>query len=190
MNLAWLVPVLWLGAVLIYTRVHPVPLMDASGIPVHSGGFSSRDIPLDGNQRSMFKDTKVIKRLYSFGEDKVLLVMVDAGADRHAVHDPEICFTGSGWQREKRVEVKSPSGPASLIELRNGSRRANCLYWFQQGSARHATHASFNLGEIVRKLTFRLEQKHSCLVMLQSPAGDPVDFPQLMETYPEFFGSF
>ncbi len=183
-------PVL-LAAVVITLAWDLVPLPDAASrllaFPQKGLGFSSVDIPLSRVEASIYRGVKVIKRLYRMRSRSIVLVVIDGSRNRHAVHDPVYCFRGGGWRITAEQFLALPGGTAKLVKLERDGQRTEAVYWFTDGSARHASAPLYWCQTAWRRLTFGTCGAEPLLVVVQPAAGDTenVDWGSVFAQMPQ-----
>jgi hypothetical protein len=170
---------LWIAffSVLVFSAIVELfPLPDAGTrldtLPGSGTLFSSRDLPLTTGEISIFGQARTVKRFYQFGKQRFILVVIDGSMNRHAVHDPLYCLSGSGWQIKAREGVDIEGGRADLLQLSKKDLQREALYWFSDGSSRHASVIRYWLQTTLRRLTFGRSGPEPVLVILQSIGND------------------
>ena len=168
-----------------------VPVPDASSrtarLPVSGWRLSSRDIPLTPTEASIFGQARVVKRLYQVSGQRVLLTAIDGTRERHAVHDPQYCFRGAGWETRGGRDQPVPGGVARQITLARGADRAEALYWISDSQVRHASVARAWIQSTLRRLSFGRSGGEPVLFILQPVAGESVDWTRLVSDCPDLF---
>ena len=150
-------------------------------------GFSSVDLPLSRTEADVYRDAKVVKRLYRMHSESVVVVVIDGSKDRHAVHDPVYCFRGGGWRLSAQHSLSLPGGAALCVELVRGSERREAVYWFTDGVSRHASAPGYWWQTSWRRLTFGAWGANPLLVLVQ-PAdgqGEGVDWERVFTLIPD-----
>lgn len=169
-----------------------VPLPDAqnrvAGLAPAGLGFTSREVPLNETEKSIFGPAQVTKRVYRVGRQNFVIVIIDGTRNRHAVHDPTYCFRGAGWTIAGERPLALPGGAGQILSLRKGNQTREAVYWFSDGRERHAQVARCWWQTALRRLTFGASGPAPVLVLVQ-PLDDesaawetlPVTLPMLFE---------
>ena len=184
----WFLLALGLGAALLgeFVRLPDAsPRVDA--LPLSGFGFAGRDLPLNDHEHAIFGHARVLKRLYQVGRQRVVVQIIDATRDRHAVHDPMFCFRGAGWEPAARRPLPVPGGAAEHFALQRGGNRAEAVVWFSNGHTRHASAPRHWRETIARRLTLGRSGPEPVLVILQPLAGETVDWTELFDRFPALF---
>jgi hypothetical protein len=167
-----------------------IPLTDASArlnaFPLKGARYASREIPLDPAEIPVIGPARCIKRLCQTPTQRVLISIIDGTRNRHAMHDPEYCFRGSGWLSTERHSFAIPGGTACRLELKKDSLASEALFWFSNGQSRHSSPAKVWLQSAARRLSFGLGGPAPVLILI-SPAipGTPINWQTLIEEMPE-----
>ena len=152
-----------------------IHLPDASArllaFPRDGLGFSSVEVPLSGVEASIYRGTKVIKRLYRMRSASIVVVVIDGSKNRHAVHDPVYCFRGGGWRITAEQFLTLPGGTAKLVKLERDGQRTEAIYWFTDGSSRHTSALRYWCQTAWRRLTFGAWGAEPLLVVVQPAIG-------------------
>lgn len=182
---------LWilLGLALTFGLVHELrPRVEGpsrlDSLPLQGFGFIGRDLPLNASEIAVFQNTRVVKRLYQVGQDRLVLLAVDGRGDRHAIHDPSYCFRGAGWQVIAARDQPLPGGHAQLLQLAKDAQRAVALYWITDGHHRHASAFGAWLQSIQTRLTGDGNTASPVLVLLQPVTGTTVDWDEVLHRFP------
>jgi len=161
------------------------PLPDASDrldeLPDSGTLFSSRDLSLTPVENSTLGQAQTLKRFYQFDRHRFILVAIDGSKNRHAVHDPKYCLTGSGWKIQAREAFDIEGGRADLLRLSRKGLKREALYWFSDGSSRHASVIRYWLQATIRRLTFGRSGPEPVLVILQSIGSDRPDWEAITD---------
>lgn len=149
-------------------------------LPVRGPGFDSQAVALSAGEAKSLGQAIAVRRSYQLDGQQVLLSVIDGTCNRHAVHDPLYCFVGSGWRvtAEERIEV--PGGAARRLQLAQGSRRGEVVYWFSDGRIRHSRIARYWWQTTLRRLSCGASGDEPVMVLLQSWSERPVDWPRVL----------
>lgn len=161
------------------------PRLDA--FPLSGFGFAGRELPLNEHERAIFGRARVVKRLYQVGRQRVVVQIVDATRDRHAVHDPMYCFRGAGWEPAARRDLRIPGGTAQQLTLRRSALQAEAVFWFSNGRTRHDSASRHWRETILRRLSLGRSGPEPVLVILQPLSGESVDWTELFDRFPALF---
>lgn len=151
------------------------PLQDASKrfqtLPLVGDKFRGEDIPLDEWEKSTFGHINLLKRLYTFNGQSYFVTMMDGTKDRHIVHDPQYCFTGSGWKIVAREQLDVANGTASLLKMRKGLLYREAVVWFSNGHSRHSSPVKYFLQTSLRRLSLGYSGPEPVMILLQTRYG-------------------
>lgn len=168
-----------------------VKIPDASNrlnrLPLTGFGFAARDLPLSELERNIFGNAQVLKRIYRTGRQGVVVQIVDATRDRHAVHDPLYCFRGAGWEIAAESRLTVPGGYARQLTLRRSADIAEAVVWFSDGTSRHASAPAHWWQTVVRRLTCGVSGPEPVLVILQPLQGETPVWPDVFARLPLLF---
>jgi len=169
----------------LFLEMYPLPHTGnrLGELPASGTGFSSQDIPLTPAEFSIFGRARTVKRFYQFGNQRFIMVVLDGTLNRHAVHDPIYCLSGSGWQVLDRKGIDIEGGRADLIRLSKNSQEREALFWFSDGSSRHASVIRYWLQTTLRRITFGRSGLEPVLVILQSFGDDQPNWQLLLHQF-------
>jgi hypothetical protein len=150
-----------------------VPLPDAGrrldAFPTNSLYAQGQDLPLNPDEQRIFAAARVIKRAYVVGGQQVMVFVVDGSKDRHAVHNPQYCFQGGGWEVSGMQDISIPGGEAKMVRLNKKDKEVDAVYWVSDGRTRHASSSQYLWQTALRRLTFGASGEEPLLVVVQSP---------------------
>jgi hypothetical protein len=168
-----------------------VPLPDAQNRVAHLAtaglGFSSREMPLNETETSIYGAAQVVKRIYRAGHENFAVVIVDGTRNRHAVHDPAYCFRGAGWIIAGERALELPGGAGKILTLQKNGETREALFWFSDGRERHAQIARCWWQTALRRLTFGASGPAPVLVLVQPLVDGRSDWSQLPAQLPALF---
>jgi hypothetical protein len=144
----------------------------------------SRDLELTPEEREVFGAARVIKRLVRVRRVALVATVIDGTRDRHAVHDPLFCFRGAGWGVAEQSTVTLERGEARRVALRNGTQRAEALYWYSDGRYAHASALRYWWQSAWRRLTLGRGGAEPVLVILAVVGGSPPDWSAVLTDWP------
>jgi hypothetical protein len=141
-------------------------------LPKFGLGYAGLDLPLTPAEKSLYKQTYVIKRGYELGRsNRFVLIVVDGTRNRHAVHDPLYCFRGAGWGIDVNRILPIEGGKARFLKMSKSNKARETIYWFSDGRVRHASMGRYWFQTTLRRLTLGLSGQEPVMVILQ-PFGD------------------
>jgi len=168
-----------------------VPLADAqsrvTGIATTGLGFTSREMPLNETEKSIFGEAQVVKRLYRAGREDFVVVIIDGARNRHAVHDPAYCFRVAGWTIAGERLLAMPGGTGKILSLHKGNETREAAFWFSDGRERHAQVARGWWQTALRRMTFGASGPAPVLVLVQPLNGSSTDWERLPTQLPGLF---
>ena len=150
-------------------------------------GFASREMALNETEKSIFGAARVVKRVYRAGRENLIVVIIDGTHNRHAVHDPTYCFRGAGWIISSERPLPLPGGTGKILSLHKGSETREVVFWFSDGSERHATIARCWWQTALRRLTFGVSGPAPVLVLVQPLEGSGSNWERLSSQLPGLF---
>ena len=133
--LAAVLLVLWMD----YNQSQIVTGIDLSLIPYDIGGWRGEEMPKSDDDRKRADAGDLVIRKYSLKENDIYLVAIQERGDRHRVHSPLNCYTGSGWNLLGKDEILHSRGfevRRLLVNKKDEYRLA--YYWFTNGRT-HST---------------------------------------------------
>lgn len=168
-----------------------VPLGDASArldrLPLVGLGFAGREVPLSAVEAGVYRDARVVKRIYQAGSQRTVAIILDGSRNRHAIHDPAYCFHGAGWTTQAERSVAIPGGEAKLATLVKNGQVAEAVYWFSDGRRRHASAPRYWWQTTLRRVTLGRSGAEPVLVVLQPVTGETVRWDDLFRQLPALF---
>ena len=166
------------------------PLPDAAArletlSPGRLGAVELTDYPLDPSEKVNFKNARAIKRLATVGTQHVFLLVADGTHDRHAIHDPEYCFRGAGWEIEEASRVVLPHGTGRFVRLRRkDGTTAEAVYWFTNGKNQFWSPQEYWWETSLRHLSCGRSGQEPVLVILSSADLPPANWDSLLKQCP------
>ncbi len=117
-------------------------LAQVTGIPHDFGSWHGEDVKLDERTYEILETRNVLYREYRAAQDSppIVLCVVFSPVNRKAPHPPEVCYTGSGAQVDRRpdekVQLSSSPEPirGSSLLVRYGKAEEVVLYWYLAGT--------------------------------------------------------
>ncbi len=142
-------------------------------IPEKGDQFWSSHLKLNSEEQAVLGDVDVIKRLYLYKDQMVVLTAIDGTRNRHAVHDPLYCFRGSGWDILDSDRLKTPDGYVRHVTMEKGDRKNEALYWFFDRKKRHASAIVYWFQTTLRRLSLGHSGNEPILIVLQATSLEP-----------------
>jgi hypothetical protein len=149
-------------------------------LPLDGSMFSSSPMPISPQEIAFYDKARIVKRVYQCKKGSFILIAVDGSANRHAVHDPLYCLKGAGWEITNRQTITIDGGVADLLHLSRNGQDREALFWFSDGSSRHASVLRYWLQTSLRRLTFGTSGKEPVMIILQSIGHDRPDWLSLL----------
>jgi len=181
--------ILW-GALILTTGITFVwpliPLASAanrlSAIPTASPDFQASPLELSTADRHFLGKANVAHYLIAMrGGGRLILTVIDGTNNRHAVHDPNYCFSGAGWQTQSKTAVKVSTGDATLVMLAKADQKTEALWFFDDGSKQFTSPVEYWLKTSCRRLTLGGSGPEPVLVTLQSLPGETVNWDRVRQ---------
>ena len=164
------------------------PLPDARGrletLPLTGLAFKGKELPLNEAENEIFRNTRVIKRLYLIGSQHVVILVIDGSGNRHAIHDPIYCFRGAGWTISENGEVAIPGGTAAMLSLEKHGQTIQTMHWFSDGSQRHASAPAYWWQTTLRRLSFGISGEEPLLVLVYPYKASQLQIDALFDQMP------
>lgn len=183
----WIFLVVAIGLGLLW-QFYPLP--DAKkrieGLPLNGPGFVGQDVPLNDFEESFFKNVNVLKRVYRVNDSNYFLTVLDGTHNRHVVHDPYYCFTGSGWQIDNADKISIQGGTAEQLLISKGAQNKSAIFWFSDGKDNFNSAWKYWMAATLRRLSLGYSGQEPVLVMLQPLDNTTdVDWNKILKTlYP------
>jgi len=163
-----------------------IPLEDASErmntLPLSGNGFHGKDLPLEPWEKETFKSIGIMKRQYQLAGSTIFVSILDGTNDHHAVHDPQLCFTGDGWNILERENVAVANGSAVIIKMRKGLFYREAVLWFSNGKSRHASIFKFYLQTALRRLTFGWSGGEPIRIIIQPASSSKTNWAEILSS--------
>jgi hypothetical protein len=156
-------------------------------LPAAGLGFSSREMPLNATEQSVYGAAQAVKRLYRAGRENFVVIIIDGARNRHALHDPAYCFRGAGWNIANERALKLPGGAGKILTLQKSGDTREAVYWFSDGSERHGQVVRCWWQTAMRRLTFGASGPDPVLVLVQPLEGRSADWERLPAQLPGLF---
>jgi len=166
------------------------PLPDSSGrlqtLALETKKVVGRKLALSEAEKTLYSGCKVSKRLYTTAKDDVIVALVEASNDRHAVHDPSYCLVGAGWSIESRKRFELPNGEAEeLLASHPKYGRAAVLYWYTDGRTAFRSTTEYWWRTSLRRLTMGRSGQEPILVLLSALSPEEINWSRFLLAFPE-----
>jgi hypothetical protein len=84
-----------------------------AAIPARVIGYTATESSVDPDTKAALGSAQIAARRYVGPSGRIVDVVVIAGTDRSALHDPRSCLIGAGWKIDRdRIEPIAPGVPA------------------------------------------------------------------------------
>jgi EpsI family protein len=122
-------------------------------VPERIGAWRGEDLAMSPRTLELLGTDRAVYRLYRSGDEgEILLCVVCASGTERAIHPPEVCYRGWGFEIVDRGETKLSGAlhdgggiRARWLELVQGNERRVSVYWYQDSRGPHT-------GFLVRRL--------------------------------------
>ena len=180
---------LWFALILaaLLTFVWPmIPVPSAAkrlaAIATSSPDFQSRQLEINATDRAFLGKAEAVQSLIAMrGGGRLVLTVIDGSRNRHAVHDPNYCFSGAGWQVHAHDVVKVPSGNATWLSLAKDAQSTEALWFFDDGKHQFVSPVEYWLATACRRATLGHSGAEPVLVSLRSLPGEPVNWDRVRQ---------
>jgi exosortase/archaeosortase family protein len=160
-----------------------LPLPDAQEklqrMPTASGGEPSREIALTESEIRWLGEAQAVKRVYHLGGRDFLVTAIDGSRNRRAVHDPIYC-----WTVTKATEQPLPGGSGTVLRVVEEGIEKEVLFWFSDGSRKHASPARYLLQASWRRATLGWWGDEPLLVLVEPFGSAPVNWFRVTDGVP------
>lgn len=122
-----------------YNQNRTVSGVELSSIPEKIDGWVGSELPKSDEDQKRAEAGDFVLRKYIANEEFIYFVAIQERGDRHRVHSPLNCYTGSGWDLLEKREVMLGRRVLvrRLLVHKEDSYRL-VYYWFTNGST-HST---------------------------------------------------
>lgn len=164
-------------------QTYPLPdakkRMDA--LPLNGPGFRGEEIAATPFEVDFFKGVNMIKRMYKVDDRSFFVTVLDGTHNRHVVHDPYYCITGSGWQINHKESLTIPGGEASLVSMNKDGYERQALFWFSNGTTRFASPMHYWIEATIRRVSLGWSGPEPVLILIQPLDNKSVDWHKLID---------
>lgn len=163
-------------------------LPDAAGrlrsLPENGLFYTSQSIALSPEELKFFGAATVQRRQVALNGSEFVLTIIDGTRNRHAVHDPLYCFRSAGYHIDGDTVVPLRQGNGHSVYIRNPAGTATVLFWFSDGTVRHASSWRYWWQATCRRITRGSSSPEPILVILTMP-GEVLSWPKILSRCPE-----
>jgi hypothetical protein len=160
------------------------PLKDAGerldSLPIAGVGFNSQNFEVTDQEREIFHDNRLLKRLVWLGGQQFYLSIIDGSKYRNAVHDPTLCFLGDGFTVERRKPIRVPGGYGEIIHLEKGEETQEIFVCFSDGEQRYSSVMRYWLQTTMRRLSLGASGEEPVRIIIQSIDKRPLKWRRLL----------
>jgi EpsI family protein len=122
-----------------YSQNRTVSGINLSRIPNTIEGWEAVEMPKSDDDQKRADAGDLLIRKYALKEHAIYLVAIQERGDRHRVHSPLNCYTGSGWNLLEKSEILHSRGfGVRRLLVNKGDAYRLVYYWFTNGST-HST---------------------------------------------------
>lgn len=180
---------LWvlLGLTAVIAVVWPrFPLASAEerlrSLPLAGPDFQSVNIEPSATDLAFLGQATAVRRLITMrGGGQLVLTVIDGTRNRHAVHDPRYCFSGSGWVELSKQEIKLRSGTATQVAFGNAGKRVDAIWFFDDGRRQFDSPLEYWWRTGLRRASLGRSGDEPLLVSLQGVSGAAVDWSRVRQ---------
>lgn len=125
-----------------YKQSHTVSTVALHQIGLKIGKWEGTDTLRSDKERQQAAQGDLIVRDYRKGDNFLYLVAIQERRDRHRVHSPVDCYTGSGWTVLKKENIRlggDEERTVRRIQVVKGPTSRLAYYWFSNGKERSAS---------------------------------------------------
>jgi hypothetical protein len=185
---------LWFGliiAVILGITWQFVPLSDAQNrvhaLPLFGKDFIGENVPTTPFEKSFFQNVDILKRIYTIGQNKYFIFVLDGTHNRHTVHDPYYCFRGIGFTIDSEKLIPIKGGYAKLIQVSKDSEHREALFWFSDGTSHYTSSLRYWWLSTLRRLTLGFSGPESVLISVQPVDEETIDWDKFKKEFPQIF---
>ena len=151
-----------LSLVLRYVRVQPDRASDFSVIPMESGGWIGKELPLSDFTLEVLKATNIMSRSYTDSRQRRVSFFVGYFEDQKygsQIHSPRHCLPGGGWGvldlRPIEIEIKGNGYTVNRAVIGDKKFRQVVYYWFMTRSGVLTDEYALKFDLVINSLRFR-----------------------------------
>jgi len=124
-----------------YKQSHARAGIDFGFISTQIGKWTGTDMAKADEDQDRAARGDLIIRLYAEGGNRIYLVAIQERGDRHRVHPPVNCYTGSGWRILTHEDLLLGDNGEKMVKklyVTRGQTSRIVYYWFTNGKKRCA----------------------------------------------------
>jgi hypothetical protein len=162
----------------------PVPSAESrlASIPTASPDFQARRLELSPDDRAFLGKAQAVQYLIAMrGGGRLMLTVIDGTHNRHAVHDPNYCFSGAGWTIQAKKSVKVAAGDATWMTLAKDSQITEALWFFDDGNHQFASPLEYWLATSLRRVTLGRSGAEPVLVSVRGLPGESIPWDRVRQ---------
>jgi len=114
-----------------------LPSINFALIPFSLGGWEGENVPMDGGEEVLARESPLIKRKYTKEGHTVWLIGVSSTRTRHSVHHPKYCYKSTGWDivQSRKGLGKYHLATEVILQKNEAGETYTHLerYWFTDG---------------------------------------------------------
>lgn len=160
-----------------------VPLPDAQDrlqqLSGPDGAPRGRELALSESEVRRLGGARAVKRAYRLGGREFVVTVIDGTRNRRAVHDPMYC-----WTITEATEFPLPGGNGAVLRVIEEGFEKEVLFWFSDGTAKHASPARYWLQTSWRRATLGRLGAEPLLVLVEPLDSASVNWFRLLDSVP------
>jgi EpsI family protein len=125
-----------------FNASYMISSIDLKKIGIEIGAWEGADYSVGLRDQARVSKGNMVVRRYRNGKNSLYLVAIQERGDRHRVHSPINCYTGSGWsvleKNKVRVGKKHEKNVRRILVGKDENARL-AYYWFTNGQESCAT---------------------------------------------------
>jgi exosortase/archaeosortase family protein len=141
-----------------------------------------RDLPLTESERKRLGEATAVKRVYDVGGTRFTVTAIDGTRNRRVVHDPTYC-----WTVINESELPVDGGNAKVIRVVEDGLEKEMVFWFSDGSVRHASPIRYLFQTAVRRMTLGWAGCEPIFVLVEPCEAKTVNWFRFIDNFPSLF---
>jgi len=141
-----------------------------------------RDVPITESERERLGEATAVRRVCDVGGAQFTVTAIDGTRNRRVVHDPTYCWTVTGSS-----EMPVDGGTAKMIRVVENGREKEMMYWFSDGTVRHASPIRYLGQTAVRRMTLGWAGREPILVLVEPCEARTVNWFRFIDDFPTLF---
>lgn len=161
-------------------------------IAIELGSWKGTNMSASKKEAGWIEQGDLIVRNYHNGENIVYMVAIQERGDRHKVHSPADCYSGSGWVVLKKDSVRLNDSKVKIVRrmhvIKDNVPRI-VYYWFSNGSEQCASfkgHLALFLKDVLLKGSMK---SWVCFQISADIKNSTEETEKLLKTFISNFGS-